>query len=157
MQPVIWNTWVMRPRSSTVLIALAAVIVASALTAAIVQERRVTPAPNTSDPTGVVQAYLTAVITGDDEAVLEYLDPALGCRVSPESLDAPDSAVATVVSTRTQGNSAQVVVEIDEGMEAISVLATGYSHREGFDLGRIGDTWVITEIPWPLYDCAVTS
>lgn len=147
----------MRPRSSTVLIALAAVIVASALTAALVQAQRVTPTPDASDPTEVVQAYLTAVITGDDAAVTEYLDPALGCRVSPENLYAPGSAVATVVSTSTQGNSAQVVVEIDEGMEAISALASGYSHREGFELGRVGDTWEITQIPWPLYDCAVMS
>lgn len=135
------------------LIAIATLVVALAAGAALVSSVRGTDSPDTSTPAGVVQAYVAAVIDGDDRGVLSHLDPSLGCASHLPEYSSPKSATVSIVSSTAIQGGAKVVVQIDEGGGGLPLLGEGYSHREDFQLTLTDGTWLITGQPWPIYSC----
>ena len=143
----------MRSRQDIVLLVVAALVVVLAVIAAVAGGRGA-PAPDPSTPEGVVQQYVTAVVEADQAAMAALLDPALGCEPPFYYGSATASASLAVVSTRIDGDRATVVVEITEG--GGGPLPGGrYTHRESFDLVASGDSWLVTGMPWPVYECKV--
>ncbi len=108
----------MRLRSTTVILALGIMTLALAITAAVVSARRDAEPLDTSSPTGVVRAYVRAIVDGDAVRAAGLLDPALGCHSHLPDHLAPTSVVMTVVSANTRGDTARVVLDIDEGGQA---------------------------------------
>lgn len=143
----------MRSRPNVVLLVIAVLVVGLAVIAAVVSANRTTPSPDLSTPEGVVQAYVVAVIDGDQEKMETFLDPSLGCEAPFPFFSPPQAASLSLVSSRTSGSTATVVVEISQGQGGGPFLGDNYTHREDFSLVLRGDRWLISGNPWPVYQC----
>lgn len=139
----------MRSRPAIVLAVVAVLVVALAVVAAVVSSSRDQPKPDATTPEGVVQLYVSALFNDDDSAAAKFLDPASKCADALDDAYVFDTARVAVVETSTDGDTATVGLQIEEG----SGLDGGWSHREDFTLRRDSDTWVITGEPWPLFEC----
>ena len=143
----------MRSRPNVVLLVIAALVVGLAVIAAVVSANRTTPSPDLATPEGVVQAYVVAVIDADQEKMESFLDPGLGCKAPFPYFSPPQAASLALVSSRTSGSTATVVVEITEGEGRGPFLGGIYTHRENFTLVSRNDRWLISGNPWPIYEC----
>ena len=139
----------MRPRPTTVLAIVAALIVLLAIVAAVLAEGRERPTLDPGTPEGVVQLYVQALFDDDVAAAIEYLDPALGCSDPLPEPYLADTARVSVVTTTTNDDTATVELAIEEG----GLLEGSWSHPERFTLIRNGEQWLITGDPWPIYEC----
>lgn len=137
----------MRIRPPAVLGAIALVVVVLAVVAAIVSSNRERPELDPATPEGVVQLYVTALFNDDVAGAVTYLDPKLGCAEHLPEVYTGDTARVAVVRSTTTGDTATVVLQIEE-----SSGLDGWSHRETFTLHRNGE-WLITGHPWPIYSC----
>jgi hypothetical protein len=151
---VIINTRVMERHADRVLVVVVAAMVAlSALVVALAATR--SPAQlDPRSPEGTVQAYLRAVLDGDHEAAVRYLDPASGCDIG--DLDRTGRVQPTRValtSTHVDGSSARVRVELTTGA-GDGPFGSGYQETTTFRLTRSSTGWLLTGSPWPLFDCA---
>ncbi|MGZ4436289.1 MAG: hypothetical protein ACXVWU_07955 [Nocardioides sp.] len=105
-------------------------------------------------PAGAVQAYLSAVIDGDHQKAAGFLAPGSSCAVADlDRAPVPDEVRVVLRDTHVDGATAQVDVDV--------VLPSGgpfggadYSERQTFRLARAGQGWLITGIPWPMFECS---
>ncbi len=139
----------MRVRPGIVLAVVAVLVVALAVVAALVSSGGDRPALDTTTPEGVVQLYVRDLFNDDVEAAAQYLDPASNCADSLSDIYISDTARVAVIDTETDGDTATVELQIEEG----SGLEGSWSHSENFTLRRDASTWLITGEPWPLYEC----
>lgn len=140
----------MMRRADLVLAVVAALVVALAVAAWVVSSnRQPTPLPSGS-PEATVQAYLRAVADGDDKAVVELLDPALGCSAPMPQSYVQDAFSSVLVSSTTTGDRAVVVFELTHYGDA---PFDSWSQRESFDLVRAAPGWLIGGSPWPVFGC----
>jgi len=105
-----------------------------------------------SSPESATQAYLRAALDGDFDAAAELLDPSGDCDAS--DLDrsyVPENVGVNLVQAVTEGDRSRVRIEV----EYPSGGPFGEPGREEHTLRlvRIDGTWLLTGIPWPLYDC----
>lgn len=136
---------------------LAIVVVAvavAAVVAAVLAANRPEVELDTSTPEGVVQAYLRAVVDGDADAAAAHLSPRTGCDAG-NLADAyvPAGVRVVLVDTGSGGDAATVTVEIVESDRSGVLGGYDYVHEERFTLETAGDSWLITEAPWPLLYC----
>lgn len=139
----------MKARPNIVLAIVALLVVALAIVAAVVSGQRERPALDASTPDGVVQLYISALFNDDVAAAVEYLDPALNCEDTLRDIYISDTSRIAVLKTDVEGGIAKVGLQIEEG----SGLDGSWTHREDFTLGHDSGTWLITEAPWPAYEC----
>ena len=126
--------------------AVAIVAVLSTTKSAVVMDR--------STPAGSVQAYLKAVLVGKDTEAAMWLSPTGTCTVSDidRAYIANTARVLFVDSTTTASTSeVRLRVEIPSGSPLGDVMTEDHTVR----LIKSGARWLITGIPWPLYDCGV--
>ncbi len=107
-------------------------------------------------PEGVVQAYLTAVLEGEDETASRYLSPALRERCDEDDeffrfRDEPDARVA-LTETRLTDGGAVVDVRVTEGSPDL-FGSSAYTHEESYRLIETEDGWLIDQRSWPWYGC----
>ena len=140
----------MTSRSNLVLAIIGALVVVLAVVAGVVAAIRGDPDIDLSTPDGTVQAYVTALVNHDDETVEELLDPELGCTTPLREMYVPSRVSLSIVESDERGDTATVVVEITEHGQG---LFDAWSHRERFELERVGDGWMVTGEPWPVYKC----
>ena len=114
--------------------------------------------PETLDPgtpEGVVQAYVRAILDGDDDTAIGLFSDELRERCTEGDFGqhgyVPDAARVVLRTVNDFGGSARVTIAITEGGGGFG--DSGYTFEEEFRLDRSGDTWVITRAPWPYYDC----
>ena len=62
----------------------------------------------------------------------------------------PTRVSLALVSTKTSGQSAQIVLDVTEYEGG---PLNSWSHRETYDLVRADSGWLITGNPWPIYSC----
>ncbi|MGN6578342.1 MAG: hypothetical protein ACTHKG_21915 [Nocardioides sp.] len=112
--------------------------------------------PQTYDrgtPQGVVQAYLEAVVAGDNTEAAGYLAPGGACDI--EDLDrssAPDGIRVVMRDTQVDGDRAQVEVDVVTSSDDL-FGGSEWSERHTFRLGKDGQDWRVQGVPWPMYDC----
>jgi hypothetical protein len=105
-------------------------------------------------PAGSVQAFLKAVLVGKNAEAAKLLSPESMCTVSDiDRAYIVDTARVILVDSTTEGTTAEVRVMIENPMEG--PFGTSSSEDHTFRLVNSGGTWLITGIPWPLYDCGV--
>ncbi|MGI5950549.1 MAG: hypothetical protein ACOX61_01690 [Brooklawnia sp.] len=140
----------MKTRPNVVLAAVTGLVIVLAIVAGVLATRREPPKLDEATPEGTVQLFVLAVIDGDDAAAVARLDPELGCEAPLETYR-PSRVSMSVVSSRTTGQQAQVVLEISEYSEG--GFLESWSHRESYELVSQGSGWLITGNPWPVYSC----
>ena len=141
----------MKVRPNVVLAVVAGLVVALAVVAGLVTATREPPRLDPATPSGAVQLFVRAVLAGDDEAAVALMDPALGCTAPLREAYRPRRVSLAVVSDRTSGRTATVVLDITEYTGGPFDAAS--SHREVFDLLGGQSGWLVTGHPWPVYAC----
>lgn len=140
----------MKTRPNLVVAAIAAIVIVLAIVTGVLVSNREQPQLDLSTPEGTVQAFVLAVADGDDEAAIKMLDPKLGCKAPLANFSRPTRASVTVVSSKTNGATATVILDITEYGDGI---LNSWSHRETFQLRSTGTGWLISGEPWPVYSC----
>ena len=137
-------------RALAIVVAAVAVL---AVVAAVVAANRPEPQPDLATPTGVVQAYLLATVDGDAAAAAAFLSPETGCSAADLSDAYVPDGVRVVLVDSSNDIPATVTVEIIESDRPGVLGGYEYSHEESFTLVADGDSWLITEAPWPATFC----
>lgn len=140
----------MTNRPNLVLAVVAGLVVALAVIAGLLTATREPPELDPATPEGTVQLFVLAVIDGEDEKVVDYLDPALGCRAPLPEVYRPSRISMAVAESTTTGQTARVVLDVTEQAGGFLDSST---HREVFDLRADGDGWILTGHPWPIFSC----
>jgi hypothetical protein len=105
-------------------------------------------------PEATAQAYAQAVIDGDETAAMGYLTAELEDECTRSELGSayvPESVRVGLAATRIEGDTAEVDLTIEEGGGG---LGDDYTHEVTLYMVRSGDTWLISEAPWPMEYCA---
>jgi len=105
-------------------------------------------------PAGSVQGYLSNVLDGRNDLAAKYLSTDSPCKA--EDLDrvyVNRSSSVALVDTQMSGDQAtvRVKVEMPTGGPFESLNTEDHSYRLVKENGR----WLISGIPWPLWDCKV--
>lgn len=138
-----------------VVLGLIALLVVVAL---IVVFTRGQPVPlDVATPGGVVQAYSTAVLDGDETTALRYLTVDARADCDRTSTPATDDIRITLVDTVERESSADVRVLIVTSYESGPFGASEYESEEAFDLVETNGDWLIDRAPWQLTVCQPTS
>lgn len=119
-----------------------------------------------STPAGTVQSYLSAVLKGNYEKAAQFISSESSCDVQDlDRVYTVDTARVDLVKTEIDGEHAQVWVKVDYPSGA--PFDVDYPSGAPFDVVRVEDhiyrlarsdgPWLLTGIPWPLYDCGVIT
>ncbi|WP_153396364.1 hypothetical protein [Ornithinicoccus halotolerans] len=143
----------MTARPERVLALVVGLVLAVAVAAAVVAANRPTTTVEPGTPEAVVQDFLTAVVDGDREAALSYLDPELNCDERALEHAGDEQARVTLLESEVDGDEARVVVSVSQGSSG--PFETGeYSREETYRLLRTEDGWRISDdVGWPVYGC----
>jgi hypothetical protein len=131
-------------------------LVVVAVVAAVLAATRssTTVAPGT--PQAAVQGYLEAVLDGDADRAAGFLAPGSECTAADlDRAGVPDSTRVTLVSSTTDGSTARVKVQVSFGSGG--PFDDGRSETQTFRLEQSAGQWRLSGIPWPLFDCGVSS
>ncbi|MEA2023041.1 MAG: hypothetical protein U9N79_01985 [Actinomycetota bacterium] len=103
-------------------------------------------------PEGTVQAYFQAILDGDEDLALSYLEEDLTTDCSTHELQyvTPDSARVVIEQTEIDGDEASVDVVITETWGEGPFGGGSNTFDETLIMTRDGETWVISQIPWPI-------
>lgn len=131
-----------------IIIAVAVVAILSSTKSAVVIDR--------STPAGSVQVYLKAVLAGKNAEAGKMLSPESVCTVTDiDRAYIVDTARVLLVDSSTEGTTAEVRVRVE--IPSGGPLGDFMTEDHTFRLVNSGGTWLITGIPWPLYDCGVMT
>lgn len=131
-----------------IIIAVAIVTVLSSTRSAVVIDR--------TTPAGSVQLYLKAVLAGKNAEAAKMLSPESVCTVTDvDRAYIVDTARVLLVDSTTEGTTAEVRVRVE--IPSGSPLGDFRTEDHTFRLVNSNGTWLLTGIPWPLYDCGVMT
>ncbi|MDP1719432.1 MAG: hypothetical protein Q8L08_00290 [Candidatus Nanopelagicaceae bacterium] len=109
-----------------------------------------------STPAGTVQSYLAAVLEGDYELAAQFISSESSCDVQDlDRVYTMDTTRVDLVKTEINGDHAQVWVKVDYPSGAPFEAMRVEDHT--FRLIQVNDQWLLTGIPWPLYDCGAVT
>lgn len=110
----------------------------------------------TGSPQWVVQSYLTAMIDGDTDRAIEFISESSPCKVI--HLDrawVQKNINVSLSKVSINGTTARVEVAVEFGTS--DLFSSPYSENHIYRLEQKEQEWLITGIPWPVYDCGVVS
>ena len=131
-----------------IIVVVAIVTVLSATRSAVVIDR--------TTPAGSVQAYLKAILNGKNADAAKMFSPQSMCTITDiDRSYIVDSARVLLVDSTVEGTTAEVRVrvEIPSGSPFGELMTEDHTFR----LVKSDGTWLLTGIPWPLYDCGVLT
>jgi hypothetical protein len=143
-----------RNTPNRVLAIVVVAIVGVAIVAVVFSATRPVKKLDLGTPAGTVQAYLTAVLDGKNDTAAGYLAPESSCDV--QDLDRAfviHSARVNLVDSQIVGDTALVRVKVE--IPSSGPFETYGTEDHSLRLIRVAGRWMLTGIPWPLYDCAV--
>ncbi len=141
----------MKERPNLVLAVVAGIVVLLAVVAGFLAVNRRAPDLDPSTPDGTVQLFVLAMLEGDDEEAVRFLDPSLGCEAPLPDVYRPEGATMTLVDTEVRGDTAEVTVDITE-QTGVGMFGS-WTHRETLRVRADGDRWLIQRDSWPIYSC----
>jgi hypothetical protein len=107
-------------------------------------------------PEAVVQSFLVAMFDGDTDQAIQFLAASSPCNVN--HLDrawVQRNANIDLVRVDISGNTARVEVNVEFGNS--DLFNSTYVESHNYRLEKADENWLITGIPWPVYDCGVIS
>ena len=130
------------------------VVVALLVVAGVVAALREPAVLDPATPSGVVQQYVQAVMDGDNDRAADLLSVNTECNAGDLDRAWVDPAARVdLLRSETSGNRAHVRIAIDTPTGEL--LRNSWSEERTIRLERIGGEWLITGVPWPLYECGV--
>ena len=141
--------------SNRLLTIMAIVVVALIAVAAVFVAVRDPATFDPDSPEGAVQAYVIAVIDGDDDAAHAVLSDELQTRCDVRDLRnrvADDSSSRiTLIESAVDGDEARIEVEVTVTHDDGPFEFSDWSYDERFELRLAAGEWRITAPPWPYY------
>lgn len=131
-----------------IIIAVAVVTVLSSTKSAVVIDR--------STPAGSVQVYLKDILAGKNAEAAKMLSPSSVCTV--DDIDRSyivDTSRVLLVDSTTSGTTAEVRVRVE--IPSGSPLGDFMTEDHTLRLSNTNGTWLLTGVPWPLFDCGVIT
>jgi hypothetical protein len=107
-------------------------------------------------PEWTVQQYLTAAFDGDTDRAASFIEPAGEC--DADDLDRAyiqDNARIGLVESVVDGDRARVRVDVE--FPSGGPLGGVYSEEHTLRLVRSAGSWLLTGVPWPLFDCTMSD
>ena len=103
-------------------------------------------------PEGTAQGYYQAILDGDEDLALSYLNEDLAARCPTHELGyfTPDGARVVIAETEIDGDEARVDVVVTETWGDGAFGSGSRTFDETLVMTRNGDTWVISRMPWPV-------
>ncbi len=103
-------------------------------------------------PEGTVQAYFRAILDGDEDLALSYIDEELlvGCSRFELGYVTPDSARVVIAKTEIDGDEARVDVVITETWGEGPFGGGSNTFDETLVMTRSDGVWLISRVPWPV-------
>lgn len=136
------------------LIVIAALVLStvSALVSALREDVKL----SANTPEGVVQLYLTAIISGKNDQAASYFASDSTCDAADiDRAYVSDTLRVNLVSTSIDGSSAYVKIDANTG--ASGPFDDGYTESHTYRLTQESGKWLIEGIPWPLWDCGTAD
>ncbi len=114
-----------------------------------------------SSPEWAVQQYLLAMFDGDTDSAYSFLAPSSPCNVTHLDRAWTDqNASINLVEVETNamvGSKSTARVEVAVEFGSSDFLGPSYIESHVYRLEESEGSWLITGIPWPVYDCGVIS
>jgi len=103
-------------------------------------------------PEGTAQAYYQAILDGDEDLALSYVDEDLvaDCSIHELRYVTPDNARVVIEKTEIDGNNASVDVVITETWGEGPFGGGSDTFDETLFMTRSNDAWMISRMPWPV-------
>jgi sugar lactone lactonase YvrE len=131
-----------------IVVAFAIVTVLSSTKSAVVLDR--------ATPAGSVQAYLKAILVGKNAEAAKLLSPDSVCTVTDiDRAYVVDTARVVLVDSTVKRATAEVRVRVE--IPSGSPLGDVMTEDHTFRLVNSEGAWLVTGIPWPLFDCGVSA
>lgn len=143
-------------RALTVVALVSAVIVVAAVVALVFSFGGDVTSYEQGSPEDVAQSYLTAALDGDFDRAAAFIDSSSDC--SAEDLDRAyidDAARISLIDSVIEGERARVRVNVE--FPSGELIGGFFGEEHTLRLVRQGGDWLLTGVPWPLYDCASTE
>ncbi len=103
-------------------------------------------------PEWTVQQFLTAMVAGDTDEAVQYLAPSSPCKIIHLDRAWLDRNI-NVDLVESVITDSRARVEVDVEYSSSDLFGTPYVESHVYRLERSGNEWLLTGIPWPLYDC----
>lgn len=124
--------------------------------AAVVSSTRSTLVIDKSKPAWAVQNYLKAFLSGRNADAAKMISPESECTVvDVDRAYIIDNARVVLISTNTNGNTAEVRVRVEYPLNGPFGDSSTEDHT--FRLTDSNGSWMLTGIPWPLYNCGLVA
>lgn len=137
----------------TLLLAGIAVAVVVALTAVLAVNRQPVTYPRGS-PEAAVQAYVQAMLDGDEDTAAAWLDPDMECDAAHlADADVPDDVRVTLRHAEVDGDVAEVEIGVTVTSGRGPFDTYEYEDHHRFELAQSDGGWLITTRPWPWASC----
>ena len=131
-----------------VILAVTIVTLLSATKTAVVLDR--------STPTGSVQIYLKAILAGRNVAAAEMLSSSSTCTIEDvDRVHVVHTARVLLLDAITNGGNAEVRVRVE--IPSDGPLGDSVTEDHTFRLINMNRLWLLTGVPWPLYDCGMAA
>ena len=109
-----------------------------------------------SKPAWAVQKYLEAVLAGRNSDAAMMISPESECTVVDiDRAYVNDNARVVLIDTSTNGNTAEVRVRVE--FPSSGPFGATSTEDQTFRLTDSNGPWLITGIPWPLYNCGMVT
>lgn len=134
------------------ILAIVAFVSIVAIIVVAISSNRNTSQFEVNSPEWVVQQYLVAMFDGDTDSAIKYLSDSSPCNVT--HLDrawVERNASIDLVEVEIAGVTARVEVDIEFGNR--DIFSTPYVESHVYRLEKSDTNWLISGIPWPVYDC----
>lgn len=103
-------------------------------------------------PEWVVQQYLVAMFDGDTDAAIAHISESSPCNITHLDRAWLDrNASIDLVEVSTTDSTARVEVDVEFGNA--DLFSTPYIESHIYRLEKVDSEWLITGVPWPVYDC----
>lgn len=146
----------LRNSPNRVLAIIVGVIIAAAILVTIFSSTKSIVQLDPGTPKGTVQVYLEAVFAGNNDQAAKFLAPESGCKVADlDRAYVMKNARVDFVKSEIVGDTAQVwvTVNIPTGGPFETFMTEDHTLR----LIRVNGSWLLTGVPWPLYNCEVIT
>ncbi len=139
-------------RHSRIVLTVIGTVTVALIAIAIVVAIQPTETFDPGTPEGTAQAYYQAILDGDEDLALSYVDEDLvsGCSTHDLTYFTPDSARVVIERTEIDEDTATVDVVITETWGEGPFGGGSSTFDETLIMVRNNDAWVISRMPWPI-------
>lgn len=141
-------------RTTTVVVVTTLVVAVAAVVVLVFAVGRDVSTYDEGTPERVVQQYLNSAFDGDYDRAASLIEPSSQC--DADDLDRAyiqDDARVGLVESVIEGDRARVRLDVE--FPSGGPLGGVYSEEHTLRLVKSANSWLLTGVPWPLFDCTM--